>query len=149
MKVVFLEDVPGTAHVGEVKQVKNGFARNYLLPRSLAAAATPEMLQRAEQKAKAEERKQAALDAEARKLLNRFTGSIVTIHARVGEQNRLYGSVTSADIAEELSKLIGEVFDRRRIELAEPIRETGEFEIPIRMTRNVHGTVKVRVEATG
>lgn len=146
MKVVFLEDVPGTARVGEVREVKNGFARNFLLPRTLAAPATPEMLKRAEVKAKAEERRQAALDNEAHAILARIGANPLTIRARVGEQGRLYGSVTAADIATELSKLTTDEFDRRRIELAEPIREAGEHEVGLRLTRNVHGTVKILVE---
>lgn len=145
MKVVFLDDVPGTARVGEVKEVKNGFARNYLLPRSLAAAATPNMLKRAEVKARAEERRQAALDSEAQRLLERFSGTPVTIRARAGEHDRLYGSVTAADIAEELSRLTGEEFDRRRIELPEPIRELGDYQVTVRLSRNVHGTVQLTV----
>lgn len=146
MKVVFLEEVPGTAHIGETKQVKNGFARNYLLPRNLAAPATPEMLRQADVKAKAEERRQAALDSQANDLLERIIGAPITVRARVGEQGRLYGSVTAADIADELAKLAGVEIDRRRIELPEPIREVGEHEVPIRLTRNVHGVLTVKVE---
>jgi large subunit ribosomal protein L9 len=145
MKVVFLEDVPGTAQVGEIKIVKNGFARNFLLPRNLAAPATPDAIQHATALAKVEEKRQAVVDADAEKQLQKFSGTPITVHARVGEQGRLYGSVTAGDIAEELSKLIGEEFDRRRIELPEPIRETGEYHIPILMTRNVHGAVDVSV----
>jgi large subunit ribosomal protein L9 len=147
MKVVFLEDVLGTAQVGEVKVVKNGFARNYLLPRSLAAPASAQAIQHAGARAKAEEKRQAALDSEAQRQLERFTGVPITIRARVGEQGRLYGSITAADIAEELGKLTGEEFDRRRIELAEPIREIGEHRVAVRLTRNVHGTVELTVEA--
>lgn len=146
MKVVFLEDVPGTAQVGEVKVVKNGFARNFLLPRRLAAPATPPALQHAEARAKAEEKRQAALDHEAQRLLDRFADVPLTIKARVGEQGRLYGSVTAADIAEELEKLLHGEFDRRRIELAEPIREVGTYRVPIRLTRNVQGVVELTVE---
>jgi large subunit ribosomal protein L9 len=145
MKVVFLEDVPGTAEVGEIKLVKNGFARNYLLPRNLAAPATPDAIQHATALAKVEEKKQAVVDADAQKQLDRFAGTAVTVRARVGEQGRLYGSITAGDIAEELTKLVGEDFDRRKIELPEPIREVGEYHISILMTRNVHGTVDVSV----
>lgn len=149
MKVVFLEDVPGTAQVGEVKVVKNGFARNYLLPRNLARPATVDAVQHATALARVEERKQNALDSEAQKQIDRFTGSPVTVRARVGEQGRLYGSVTAGNIADEISKLIGEEFDRRKIELSEPIREVGEYRVPIRMTRNVHGVVDVSVVPEG
>jgi large subunit ribosomal protein L9 len=147
VKVVFLEDVPGTAQVGEVKAVKNGFARNYLLPRNLASPATPDAIQHASALAKVEEKRQAALDSDAQKQLDKLTDAAITVKARVGEQGRLYGSITAGDIADELSKLIGEEFDRRKIELAEPIREIGEYHVSIRMTRNVHGAVDLTVVA--
>jgi large subunit ribosomal protein L9 len=146
MKVVFLEDLAGTAQVGEVKEVKNGFARNFLLPRGIALAATAPALQQAQSRAKADEKRQAALDGDAQKQLDRFSGVSVTIRARVGEQGRLYGSVTAADIGEEIEKLLGGEFDRRKIELAEPIRELGSYHVPVRMTRNVHGAIEVTVE---
>src|SRR5579884_2526980 len=97
MKVVFIEEVVGTAVPGEVKEVKNGFARNYLLPRGLAIPATKAALQRAEALAKKEEKRQAALDAEARRVVEQLEGKPIVIRARVGEQGRLYGSVTAAD----------------------------------------------------
>lgn len=147
MKVVFLEELPGTARVGEVRDVKDGFARNYLLPRNLAALATPEMLRRADSKARADERRQAALDSEARKVLERIGSAPIVVRARVGEQGRLYGSVTAADIAEQLAQRLGAEFDRRQIELVEPIRKVGEHQAPVRLTRNVQGTVQVNVEA--
>jgi len=147
VKVVFLEDVPGTAQVGEIKAVKNGFARNYLLPRNIAAPATPDAIQHASALARVEEKHQAALDGEAQKQLDKFTGMAITLSARVGEQGRLYGSITAGDIAEELTKLTGEEFDRRKIELAEPIREIGEYHVSIRMTRNVHAGVDLTVVA--
>jgi large subunit ribosomal protein L9 len=147
LKVVFLEDVPGTAQVGEIKTVKNGFARNYLLPRQLASPATPEAVERAAALAKVEEKRQAGLDADAQQQLDKVGGTTITVKARVGEQGRLYGSITAADIAEEISKLIGEEFDRRKIELAEPIREIGEYQVAVRMTRNVHGSLDVAVVA--
>ena len=146
MKVVFLEDVPGTAQVGEVKVVKNGFARNFLLPRRLAAPATPPALQQAQARAKAEEKRQAVLDSDAQRLLERFVDVPLTVKARVGEQGRLYGSVTAADIAEQLEKLLGGEFDRRKIELAEPIREIGSYRVPVRLTRNVQGVIDLTVE---
>src|SRR5579883_3293306 len=116
MKVVFLEDAPG-GHTGDVKEVKNGYARNFLLPRGIALPATKEAVERAQARARAEERRQAALDTEARTLLNKISGAVLTMRARVGETGRLYGSITAADIAEELGKMTGTEFDRRTIEL--------------------------------
>lgn len=146
MKVVFLEEVLGTAVPGEVKEVKNGFARNYLLPRGLAIPATKEALQRAQALAKKEEKRQAALDAEARRLTEQLEGRTITIRARVGEQGRLYGSVTAADIAEKLSEILGVEFDRHRILLTQPIREVGTHMVTLRLTRNVSYQLAVTVE---
>jgi len=147
MKVVFVEEVLGTAVPGDVKEVKNGFARNYLLPRGLAVPATKEALKRAEILAKREEKRQAGLDAEARTLTERLEGHTITIKARAGDQGRLYGSVTAADIATKLEEILGEEFDRRRILLQAPIREVGERTVNLRLTRNVTFALPVLVEA--
>ncbi len=146
MKVVFLEDVAGGAHVGEVKDVKNGYARNFLLPRGIALPATPSFIERAQARARQEERKQAALDSDASTLLQRITGQSVTLTARVGETGRLYGSITAADIAEALSARVGREIDRHTILLGEPIRQVGEHTVRIRMTRNVGADLTVMVE---
>ncbi len=146
MKVVFIEEVLGTAVPGEVKEVRGGFARNYLLPRGLALPATKDALRRAEVMSTKEETRQAGLDAEARKLLDKLEGRQVVIHARVGEQGRLYGSVTAADIAVKLEEIIGSEFDRRRILLHQPIREAGTRTVTLRLTRNVNHPLEIVVE---
>ena len=146
MKVVFLEEVLGTAVPGDVKDVKDGFARNYLLPRGLAIPATKEALRRAEALAKKEDRRQATLDSEARRLVERLEGQRIVIRARVGEQGRLYGSVTAADIAAKLSEILEDEFDRRRVLLQEPIREVGSRAVTLRLTRNVTHQIEVEVE---
>ena len=147
MKVVFIEEVPGTAVPGDVKDVRDGFARNYLLPRNLAVPATKAALQRAEALSKVEEKRQAGLDAEAQKIVEKLEGKQILIRARVGEQGRLYGSVTTADIANRLDELLGEPIDRRRILLHTPLREVGTRQIPLRLTRNVTTSVEVVIEA--
>jgi large subunit ribosomal protein L9 len=147
VKVVFIEEVPGTAVPGEVKDVRDGFARNYLLPRKLAVPATKAALQRAESLAKKEEKRQAHLDADAQKIVEKIEGKQILIRARVGEQGRLYGSVTTSDIAERLDELLGEPIDRRRIVLQTPLREVGTRQIPLRLTRNVQTSVEVVIEA--
>jgi large subunit ribosomal protein L9 len=144
MKVVFLQNVEGSGQIGEIKEVANGFARNYLLPRRLAAPATPDAIRRGEARAAAEARRQAELDDQARSLAETLTAHIV-ITARVGEQGRLYGSVTSGDIADEVAKLAGEEVDRHLLVLEEPIKQLGTYEIPVRLTRNVVAMVTVEV----
>ena len=146
MKVVFFEDVEGTALVGEVKTVKNGFARNFLLPRGIAAPATPPNLQRANSLAEKEARRQARLDGEAEVHRERLDGYTVTFEARVGETGRLYGSVTSRDIAGKLLEATGIEVDSRVVLLPEPIRDLTEQNVTIRFTRNVSAQVKVVVE---
>ncbi|MGD9889748.1 MAG: 50S ribosomal protein L9 [Dehalococcoidia bacterium] len=147
MKVVFIEEVPGTAVPGEVKDVRDGFARNYLLPRNLAVPATKASLQRAEALSKREDKRQAHLDAEAQKIVDKLEGKQILIRARVGEQGRLYGSVTASDIAGYLDELIGEPIDRRRIMLNMPLREVGTRQVALRLTRNIATNVEVVIEA--
>lgn len=146
MKVVFIEEVPGTAVPGDVKDVRDGFARNYLLPRNLAVPATKSAMQRAESLAKKEDKRQAGLDSEAQRIVEKLDGQQIVIRARVGDQGRLYGSVTSNDIAHRLDEILGEPIDRRRIMLNTPLREVGSRQIILRLTRNVSATVEVVIE---
>ena len=146
MKVVFFEDVEGTAQVGEVKVVKNGFARNFLLPRGIAGPVTPPNLQRANSLAEKEARRQAKLDGEAEIHKERLDGYTVSFEARVGETGRLYGSVTSRDVAQKLEESTGIEVDSRGILLAEPIRELGSKAVTIRFTRNVSAEITVTVD---
>jgi large subunit ribosomal protein L9 len=145
MKVVFFEDVEGTAQVGDVKDVKNGFARNFLLPRALAGAPTKDNLQRAMSLAQKEARRQEKLDAEARKVTQGIENYVVTLEARVGENGRLFGSVTNRDIAEKLNASTGMSVDAHIILLAEPIREIGARPVTIKFTRNVSVEITVDV----
>ncbi len=145
MKVVFLETVEGSGTMGEVKTVANGYARNYLLPRGLAAPATAALLERAEELAREEERRQQAQDESAQGLARRLEGHALVMAVRVGEQGRLYGSVTSADLAEKAGEILGEELDRRRVLLPEVIRSVGVYSVPLRLSRNVVPEVPVVV----
>ena len=137
MKVVFLETVEGSGTMGEVRTVRPGYARNYLLPRGLAAPATPDVLARAERLREIEEERQRAQDEHARELVGKLESAPLVMAVRVGEQGRLYGSVTSADVAEKAGEILGEELDRRRILLPEVIRSVGVYTVPIRLSRNV------------
>jgi len=150
MKVVFLEEVEGTARAGDVKTVADGFARNFLLPRKLAAPATDHYISIAQAKAGKEARKQDRLDEEARThLLSKVDGKSISIEVRVGEQEKLFGSVTARDIAEALQAATKVELDHRQVALREPIREVGDHAVTIKLTRNVHATVTVSVEPLG
>ncbi len=150
MKVVFLEEVEGTARTGDVKNVDDGFARNYLLPHKLAAPATKHYIAIAEQKATKEAKREDRLDGEARdRLFPLIDGQEMTIEVLVGEQGKLFGSVTSRDIAERLQKDTGVELEHRQVHLNQPIREIGTHEVPVRLTRNVIANIVVHVHPEG
>ncbi len=150
MKVVFLEEVEGTARTGDVKNVANGFARNYLLPRKLAAPATDHYINIAQAKAGKEVRRQERVDEEARdRVLPKVDGKSLEIEVRVGEQGKLFGSVTARDIAEALKTATRVELEHRQVDLKEPIRELGAHEVTIKVTRNVLATVTVNVVPVG
>jgi large subunit ribosomal protein L9 len=150
MKVVFLEEVEGTARTGDVKNVADGFARNYLLPRKLAAPANDHYIAIAQAKAGKEARRQDRLDDEARDhLLPKVEGKSVRIEVRVGEQGKLFGSVTARDIAELVQEATRVELEHRQVDLRQPIRELGAHEVPIKLTRNVIANVTVQVDPIG
>jgi large subunit ribosomal protein L9 len=145
VKVVFLEDVAGTARIGEIKEVKPGFARNYLLPRRLAMAATPSIVKAAEKRAAREERLQEARDHAARAVAEKLDGVAYTITAKAGSSGKLFGSVGTADIAEKVAETIAAEFERHNVVLHEPIKELGDYPIVVKLTKNVTATVNVSV----
>ena len=149
MRVVFLEDVAGVAQGGEVKEVKNGFARNYLIPKSLAVPATHDALQRVERLAKQAEVDRLRRIEDTKALAAELEGVRVDIEMRAGASGRLFGSVTSQIVAAELSRVTGREIDRRTVEIAEPIRELGTFDVAVRLMPEIEAGVKVLVYAAG
>jgi large subunit ribosomal protein L9 len=149
MKVVFLEDVIGVAQGGDVKEVKNGFARNYLIPKNLAVPATHNALQRVARIAKESEVTRLTTLTDMKALAEALNETQVNVEMRAGTSGRLYGSVTNAIIAEQLTELVGQEIDRRTILLAEPLRELGIFDIGLRLHPEVDAEVKVVVHAIG
>ena len=145
MKVVFVEEVPGSALVGEVKEVKKGYARNFLLPRGLAVPATKDNLERGERLARADTIRQDKLDGVASVIAAKIDGAALLFTALVGEQGRLYGSITAAAIAERLAELADGDVDHRQVLLGQAIRTVGTHEVRVRLTRNVFATVGVTV----
>jgi large subunit ribosomal protein L9 len=147
MKVVLLQNVAGLGTTGEVKEVAEGYARNYLLPKGLADRATPDLLKRAEDMRRAEERRQLLADAEMAVYAETFEGLEVMIKAKAGAQDRLYGSITNADIAEEVQRITGQDMDKRKIELDEPIHKLGEYDVVVRLSKELTPRLKVIVVA--
>ena len=149
MRVVFLEDVAGVAQGGDVKEVKNGFARNYLIPKSLAVPATHNALQRVERLAREAGVTRVKHLEDMTALAAELDGFQVEIDMRAGSGGRLYGSVTNVMIAEALAELTDREIDRRIIELEEPIRQMGTFEVNIRLDPEVEAKINVLVYPTG
>jgi large subunit ribosomal protein L9 len=129
--------------------VSGGYGRNYLIPQKLAVYATPGLIKQAEEKLAKQRKVEAAQRESLRGLSERINGVSLRFEAKVGEQDRLYGSVTSGDIAERLSQTIGEEVDRRKIELGEPIKRTGLYSIAVRLMAGLEPRINVIVEAEG
>lgn len=145
MKVILLQDVDNLGKAGDIKDVANGYARNYLLPRGLAAGATPALLANQKQRIAAEQRrleKQAELNRQQAEQLGQV---VLTFKARVGREGRLYGSITSQDIAAGLRETQGINVDRRMIELANPIRTLGTYQIPVKIAAKLEPKITVNV----
>ena len=146
MKVVFFKGVEGTAQIGDVKEVKPGFARNYLLPRGLAGPTTRDTMQHALSLAEREKRIQVKLDAEAEVVAAPLEGAQISVEARVGDTGQLFGSITTRDIVGNLKETHGVEVDPHSVLLFEPIRELGSKDVAIRFTRNITATITVNVE---
>ncbi|MFN0172341.1 MAG: 50S ribosomal protein L9 [Bryobacteraceae bacterium] len=144
MDVILREDVEKLGARGQVVKVKAGYARNFLLPKRLAVAATEANKNIVEQERQAHLRREAKQQGEAEDLAKLMSGVTVTIAQKAGENDQLFGSVTSKDIAEMLEKL-NYTIDRRKIELESPIKQLGEHEVPVRLHRAVTAKVKVIV----
>lgn len=149
MRVVFLEDVAGVAQGGDVKEVKNGFARNYLIPKNYAVPATHNALQRVKQYAEQAEKTRLKLLQDMRELSETLNGKRVSVEMRAGASGQLYGSVTNAIIADKLGEMSDREIDRRSIEIVSPIRQLGSFDVTVRLHPEVQAHIDVLVHPTG
>lgn len=145
MEVILREDIDKLGARGQVVKVSPGFARNFLLPRKLAVAATESNKKIVEQERQAHLRKEAKAVSEAADLGKLMTGVAVHIRQKAGEHDQLFGSVTAQDIADALAKQ-GYTIDRKKIQLDEPIKQLGEFKVPLRLHREVTVEIGVFVE---
>jgi large subunit ribosomal protein L9 len=146
IQVILKEDVPNLGRSGELVAVKPGYGRNYLIPQGLALMATPKNVAQMEHQRKQIEASAAKTRKDAESVAGRLQGVSVRIERQVGEGDKLFGSVSSRDIEEALAAA-GHKVDRRKIALAEPLRHLGEFEVDIKVARDVSAKVKVVVAA--
>ena len=146
MEVLLLKDIEQLGEAGEIKRVANGYARNFLIPRGLAVIATPGAVKQVELQLESDARREAKELDEAQALAQALDGRTVTFQARAGESDRLYGSITNANIADALSEQAEQEVDRRKIEMEEPLKELGTHAITIRLAPGAEAKVTVVIE---
>ena len=146
MEVVFTQDVPNKAKAGEVRRVPDGYARNYLLPQGLAEIATPEVLKRLHKITAVGDEIRVRETSVMEELAGGLDDVTITLSARITPTGRYYGAITSTHIAMELAEQLGREVERRWVEIDEPIREPGEYNIVLRFSTDVTATIHVNAE---
>lgn len=145
MKVILSQNIKGVGHADDIVNVSDGYARNYLFPRKLAIAATDGNVKQIEKRKAAEESRGEKAVEESKDLAEQISEAKITVKGRVGTGTKLYGSITHADIADALEAQTGIKVDKRKIEMEEPIKSLGEYEVPIRLHREAVAHLKVEV----
>jgi len=146
MKVLLMKDVAGVGKAGEIKKVADGYARNYLIPQGLAVLARPGVARQAEERRQAEARKASQQAADAQALAQQIAQLTLTFKVKAGEQDKLYGSITSGNIVEELEKQLGQELDRRKVLLDQPIKQLGSHQVAVKLASDITTEVTVVVE---
>lgn len=147
MKVILQSDVKGTGKKGQVLEVADGFARNFLFPKKLAVEATAGNLQDITHKKAVEERRKAQEKADAIELGKKLNGFEINVKTKTGEGGRLFGSVTSKEIADELKKQHGFIIDKRKLDLKDPIKALGSYQVSLKIHPEVTATLMVNVSS--
>jgi large subunit ribosomal protein L9 len=146
VKILLIKDVEGLGKAGQIKNVADGYGRNFLIRRGLAVQATGGVVKDTQVRIKAEAQQQKRASQAASSLAERMEQTTLTFQRKAGEKDRLYGSVTTADIAEELQRLIGQPVDKRKVILEESIRELGTHRVTVKLMADVMPQVTVVVE---
>lgn len=147
MKIVLRQDVPKLGEAGSIQTVANGYARNYLIPKGMAVLATDGEIKTAQHNMQVRERKVARQEEQLQSFADKIDGTRIEFTALAGNQGRLFGSVTTSEIAEQLEEKIGEEIDRRKIQLTEPLRTIGEHEVEIHLVGRLRPTITVVINA--
>jgi len=146
MKVVLLEDLPGKGKAGEIKEVSKGYARHFLLPRGLAVLATPTVIKQVESRLEKEKLEESIDHDKLVELAQQIEGREIHFRARMGAGERLFGSITAADVAEELSQAIGSVIDKKKVDIEKSLRKTGSYEVAVKLASDVNPQITVVIE---
>jgi large subunit ribosomal protein L9 len=149
MRVLFKKDVADVARAGQVKDVADGYARNFLIPRGLAVAATAAALKQVAEVEAAAARHAAEEEKTAQTLKTRLESQPIVLEAKAGSQGRLYGSITNADVVAAIQRQLGVALERRDVEVADPVRHVGTYQVTARLHRSVTATITLDVRAVG
>jgi len=149
MKVILQKSVDKLGHPGDIVEVADGYARNYLMPRGLAVKATRGGVRHVDSLKRAHGVRVSVAKSEAETVASRLASTPVVVHARVGEEGKLFGSVTAAEVAAEIERQTGVVVDRHDVHLSEPIRSVGSHEVRVHLFQDVDPVVSVQVEPAG
>lgn len=147
MKVILLDDVDNLGEAGEIVEVKPGYGRNWLIPQKKADFVSPDILNRLSKIKKAGALKRMALLKEVGEIIASLTGKEITIYAKAGQENRLFGAVTNQTISEEIKNSLSVSLDRKLIRLESPIKHLGEFQVELRASREIKGEITVLVKS--
>ena len=149
MKVILLKDVKNVGKKGEIKEVSDGYARNFLIPRGFAIEASKGNLKHLLYEKKQEKEKEERIKKRSEEILNKLSKRVWEIKVKAGSAGKLFGSLTSSSVAEILSKAIGEEINKRWIKVKKPIKEIGIYNIDVKLPGGVTGKIKVKIEGEG
>jgi large subunit ribosomal protein L9 len=146
MRIVLLKDLPGKGRAGEIKEVSNGYAKNFLLPQGLALAATPMVMNQVESRLQKERREEIINRDKLVELAQKIEGREISLKARAGTGERLFGSITAADIAEELGRATDSIIDKKKIDMEKPLRQAGSHEVTVKLASDLKPQITVVIE---
>jgi large subunit ribosomal protein L9 len=143
MKVIFIQDLPGKGKRKDIKEVRTGYARNYLIPKEIVKEATPQNIKILQEQEKKIEKKKTKIVEEAKRVKNSLRDKSITINSKAGQDDKLFGSVTTEDIASAIQQQLSIAIDKHQIMLEQPIKKLGIYKIPVRLCEEVIGEVKI------
>lgn len=146
MKVVLLEDIPGKGKAGDIREVSKGYAKNFLLPRGLALVATPTAMKQAESRLERRRLEETVDREKLVELAQQIEGKEIRFKARIGAGERLFGSITAADVAEQLGRAVDSIVDKKKIDIEKPLRQAGSYEISIKLASDIKPKITVVIE---
>jgi large subunit ribosomal protein L9 len=147
MKVILIQDVRALGRKGDLKEVADGYARNFLIPKNLAVESTPANIKILNEQKASMIRKELQDEVEAKALADKLTGLVITFTAKTGEGGRLFGSITAKDVVEEIRKHTNYELDKRKLEFDEAIKNVGEHQVKIHLYKNISVTIGLNVVA--